>query len=99
MLITLITGGPIKAIWTAVALSVLQQVDGNFIGPKIMGEVLDISPLWIIFAVTLGGGLFGVGGMVISVPIFMVIKMILSELVAQAEIRKENKKADEAETE
>jgi predicted PurR-regulated permease PerM len=88
VLITIITGGLLKAVWTAIALAVLQQVDGNFIGPKIMGEVLDISPLWIIFAVTLGGGLFGVGGMVISVPIFMVIKMILSEVIAQFEQKK-----------
>ncbi len=88
VLITFITGGLLKAVWAGIALALLQQVDGNFIGPKIMGEVLDISPLWIIFAVTLGGGLFGVGGMVISVPIFMVIKMILSEVIVQAEARK-----------
>ena len=64
-----------------------------------MGEVLDISPLWIIFAVTLGGGLFGVGGMVVSVPIFMVIKMILSEVVTQAEKRKASEMKEEANNE
>ena len=90
VLITLITGGLLKAIWAAIALAILQQVDGNFIGPKIMGNVLNISPLWIIFAVTLGGGLFGVGGMVISVPVFMVIKMILSEVANRLETRKAN---------
>ncbi len=98
VVITLITGGPIKAIWTAIALVLLQQVDGNFIGPKIMGEVLDISPLWIIFAVTLGGGLFGVGGMVISVPVFMVIKMMMTEAVKQIEVRKEAKEANSGES-
>lgn len=91
VLVTLITGGILKAIWAAIAVAILQQVDGNFIGPKIMGNVLDISPLWIIFAVTLGGGLFGVGGMVISVPIFMVIKMIFSEITNRLEARKANK--------
>ena len=95
VLITLITGGLLKAVWTGLALALLQQVDGNFIGPKIMGEVLDISPLWIIFAVTLGGGLFGVGGMVISVPIFMVIKMILSEVIVQAEAKKASRLKEE----
>jgi len=99
VLITLITGGLLKAVWAAIALAILQQVDGNFIGPKIMGEVLDISPLWIIFAVTLGGGLFGVGGMVISVPIFMVIKMVLSEVIAQLEQKKAQKQAEENENE
>ena len=99
VLITLITGGLLKAVWAALALAILQQADGNFIGPKIMGEVLDISPLWIIFAVTLGGGLFGVGGMVISVPIFMVIKMILSEIIVQAEMRKSSKPKEEEKNE
>ncbi|MBQ6907156.1 MAG: AI-2E family transporter [Clostridia bacterium] len=88
VLITLITGGLLKAIWAAIALAILQQVDGNFIGPKIMGNVLNISPLWIIFAVTLGGGLFGVGGMVISVPVFMVVKMIFAEVAKRLEARK-----------
>ena len=91
VVITLITGGLMKAVWAAAAIAVLQQVDGNLIGPKIMGEVLDISPLWIIFAVTLGGGLFGVGGMVISVPIFIALKMIVSEELAQLEARKAEK--------
>jgi len=88
VIITFITGGPTQAIWTGVVLLVLQQIDGNFIGPNIMGEVLDISPLWIIFAVTLGGGLFGIGGMVISVPIFMGIRMIAAEIVRSLEARK-----------
>ena len=95
VLITLITGGSVQAIWAGVALLILQQVDGNFVGPKIMGEVLDISPLWIIFAVTLGGGLFGIGGMVVSVPIFMGIRLIVAEIVRNLEARKEAKKANE----
>ena len=95
VIITFITGGPAQAIWTGIMLLILQQVDGNFIGPKIMGEVLDISPLWIIFAVTLGGGLFGIGGMVISVPIFMGIRMIVAEIVRNLEARKAAKKENE----
>ena len=94
VVITLITGGILKALWAALALVLLQQVDGNFIGPKIMGEVLDISPLWIIFAVTLGGGLFGIGGMVISVPVFIVIKRMFSELMAQWEEKKAIREAE-----
>ncbi len=46
------------------ALLILEQVDGNFIGPKIIiGDRLDMRPLWIIFSVTIGGGLFGVVGL------------------------------------
>ncbi|MDD6734867.1 MAG: AI-2E family transporter [Clostridiales bacterium] len=96
IIITLITGGLFKAIWTAVSLLMLQQVDGNFIGPKIMGQMLDASPLWIIFAVTVGGGLFGVAGMIISVPILVVIKMIVSDYINMKESKeKEIKNGDE----
>lgn len=85
IVITMITGGMFKALWAAIALIVLQQVDGNFIGPKIMGRMLDASPLWIIFAVTLGGGLFGVVGMIVSVPILVTVKMAVSEFIKEKE--------------
>lgn len=90
ILITLVTGGLFKAVWTAVSLLVLQQIDGNFIGPKIMGQVLDASPLLIIFAVIVGGGIFGVAGMIISVPIVVVIKMIITEHIDEYEKRINN---------
>ena len=85
VLITLLTGGFFQALWAAIALIVLQQIDGNFTSPKIMGEVLDASPLLIILAVTLGGGLFGIGGMIISVPIVITVKMALTEFIEEKE--------------
>lgn len=85
VIITIITGGLFKAISAAIALIVLQQIDGNLIGPKIMGQMLDASPLWIIFAVTLGGGLFGILGMIISVPVLVTVKMAASEFVEEKE--------------
>lgn len=88
VLITLITGGFFQALWVAVFLIILQQIDGNFTSPKIMGEVLDASPLLIILAVTLGGGLFGIGGMIISVPIVVTVKMALTEFVNEKEAEK-----------
>ena len=51
---------------------ILQQVDGNFIGPKILGGSTGLSSFWVIFAITLGGGLFGVVGMFIGIPVFAV---------------------------
>lgn len=90
VVITFITGGFFKALWTAIALIVLQQVDGNFIGPKIMGQMLNASPLWIIFAVTLGGGLFGIAGMIISVPVLVTVKMAISEFIKEKETQGEN---------
>lgn len=85
VLITLLTGGFFQALWAAIALIILQQIDGNFTSPKIMGEVLDTSPLLVILAVTLGGGLFGISGMIISVPIVVTIKMALTEFIDEKE--------------
>ena len=95
VIITFLTGEPLQSLWVALSLLVLQQIDGNFIGPKIMGEVLDASPLWIIFAVTLGGGLFGIGGMIISVPVLITIKMAITEFVKEKEKEKVSKQSEE----
>ena len=78
---TFLTGGLAQAFWVAVALIIIQQIDGNFIGPKIMGDVLNASPLLIILAVTLGGGLFGIAGMVVSVPVFIAIKLAICQYI------------------
>lgn len=88
VVVTIFTGGWVKALWVAISLFVLGQIDGNFIGPKIMGDKLDARPLEIIFAVTLGGGLFGVAGMVLSVPVVIAVKMICSEWFLSLEKKK-----------
>ena len=85
ILVTLITGGFWKGLWTAVVLLVLQQIDGNVLGPKIMGDSLEIRPFWIIFAVSVGGTLFGFIGMLISVPVIAIIRAILSDYVESRE--------------
>lgn len=86
--ITLLTGGISKGIWTGITLIILQQVDGNFIGPKIEGEMLEVSPLLIITSVTLGGGLFGIWGMLLSVPVALVVKMLVGEIISHQESKK-----------
>lgn len=93
-LVTLITGGIWKAVWTAVALLIIQQLDGNVLAPKIMGETLEIRPLWIIFAVSVGGTLFGFWGMLISVPVIAVIKALLVEVMDIIEKRRAAALAD-----
>lgn len=90
VLITLVTGGVFQAVWTAVALIILEQVDGNFIGPKIMNNMLEIRPLWVIFSVAVFGNLFGVVGMLFSVPVLVVIKMITKEYLENKETAKIN---------
>ncbi len=60
---------------------VLQQIDGNYIGPKILGEAIGISSLWILFAITVMGGYFGLFGMLIGAPTFAVIYTLIKKLV------------------
>lgn len=94
MLITVVTGGIAKMIWVGVALLVLQQIDGNFIGPKIMGEAFEIRPLAVILAVTVGGGLFGMIGLLICVPIAVVLKMIIGDFIESKRLKKAAKNGD-----
>lgn len=76
---------PVKAIWFAVFILVLQQVDGNIIGPKILGDSVGISGIFIILSVLIGGGLFGVPGMILGVPVFAVIYILIGRLVKKKE--------------
>lgn len=64
---------PIKALWFVVFVLALQQLDGNVIGPKILGDRTGLSSFWVLFTIILFGGLWGVFGMVIGVPLFAVI--------------------------
>ena len=85
IVITIFSTGIAQAFWAGISLLVLEQVDGNFIGPKIIGDVLDMRPIWVIFSVTLGGGLFGFFGMLLSTPVVMVIQMILRDIILMRE--------------
>ena len=81
ILITFITGGFGKAIAMAVVVIILQQIDANIINPKIIGVSLEVSPLLVIFAVTVGGAYFGIIGMFLGVPIAVVIKTVLNDWI------------------
>lgn len=72
---------PGKAIWFAVFILALQQLDGNVIGPKILGDRTGLSSFWVLFSITLFGGLWGLVGMVVCVPLFAVIYDIVKKLV------------------
>ena len=72
---------PIKALWFVLFVLVLQQLDGNIIGPKILGNTTGLSSFWVLFAILLFGGLRGFVGMIIGVPLFAVIYDILKKLV------------------
>ncbi len=74
---------PILAIWVILFILILQQFDGNYLGPKILGNSLDLSPLWIILAVVVGGALLGPVGMFIGVPILATFKTFGSEFISR----------------
>lgn len=80
-LITILTGGISQAVWMAIIVTILQQIDANIINPKIIGESLKISPLLVIFAVTVGGAYFNIIGMFLAVPVATVLKELLNDYI------------------
>lgn len=72
---------PMAAIGFAVMIVILQQFDGNVLGPAILGGSLGLKPFWIIFAVIIGGGMFGVVGMLLGVPIFTVLYTLVNRFI------------------
>lgn len=72
---------PIKALWFVVFVLALQQLDGNVIGPKILGNTTGLSSFWVLFSILLFGGLWGFVGMIVGVPLFAVIYDVIKKLV------------------
>ena len=75
---------PIKALEFAIFVLVLQQFDGNILGPKILGDSTGLSALWVLVTIIVGGGLFGFPGMVLGVPTFAVLYSLVSDWLALA---------------
>ena len=71
---------PVKCIYFILFILVLQQLDGNFIGPKILGQSTGLSGFWVIFSITIFGGIMGVPGMIIGVPFFAVLYAMIKRL-------------------
>lgn len=72
---------PIKTIWFLIFIIVLQQLDGNILVPRIQGDSTGLPAFWVLFALFLGGGLFGVFGMLVAVPVFAVIYMLVRAII------------------
>lgn len=91
---------PIKCVYFIIFILVLQQFDGNILGPKILGNSTHLSSFWVLFAILLFGGLFGVVGMVIGVPVFAFIYHLIQEWVhSRLKEQKTKKEMMDAETE
>lgn len=72
---------PIMAVWFALWILVLQQFDGNILGPYILGDSLGLPSLWIMFSIIVGGGFFGLVGMFLGVPLFSVVYIVVKTSV------------------
>ena len=79
--ILIMLASPLKGLYFIIFILVLQQVDGNIIGPKILGDSTGLSSFWVVFAILLFGGLFGIPGMIIGVPVFAVIFYIVKRIL------------------
>lgn len=89
---------PMLGLYWAIAVIVIQQIDGNIIGPKCIGNSTDINSFWVLTSLLVFGAMFGFIGMVIGVPLFTVIYDIMSKLINH-KLNKDNKVADSVDTE
>lgn len=80
--ILIMLANPIQGLYFVIFILVLQQLDGNIIGPRILGESTGLSSFWVVFAILVGGGLFGFLGMVMGVPVFATLYYIIQKLIA-----------------
>ena len=72
---------PIQALWFIILFLVLQQIEGNFIYPHVVGNSVGLPSIWVLVAVTVGGSVMGVLGMILFIPLFSVIYSIIREIV------------------
>lgn len=83
ILITLVASfdNPIRVVYIALIILIIQQLDGLVIGPRILGDSVGVAPFWIIIAVTVGGATYGVVGMFLGVPTVVLLKTIVEEMI------------------
>ena len=72
---------PIQALWFVIIIIVIQQIDGNIIGPKILGDSIGISAFWILFSLLVAAKFMGFVGMIIGVPLFAIFYSIIKEII------------------
>ena len=76
-----------------IIIVIIQQLDGNIIGPKIIGQTIGLSSFWVLFSLILMGGFFGITGMIIAVPLFSLLYNE-SKTIIEAILRKKGKPED-----
>lgn len=83
-----LTYDPAKAFWVLIFILVLQQFDGNLIGPRVMGNYIGLAPIWIILSITIGGGFAGILGIILAIPTGAILKIVFTELVEKQESKR-----------
>lgn len=86
---------PLQAVYFGLFVLALQQLDGNVIGPRILGDTIGISGFWVLVSITVAGGLFGFAGMLLGVPVFAVLYMLVTEFV-NSKLKSKGKTTDTA---
>jgi predicted PurR-regulated permease PerM len=79
--VILLIVNPLDSLWFLVFIFALQQFDGNILGPMILGDSMGIPTLYVMFAILVGGGFFGIPGMFLGVPIFSIIYVVVKASV------------------
>ena len=80
---------PWQAFWFTVFIFALQQLDGNVIGPKVVGDSIGLPAWWVMFSILIGGGVGGIFGMFAGVPVFAVIYKLIAESVEARKAKKD----------
>ena len=94
VLITLLEN-PILALWVLGAILVIQTIDAYIFQPLFIGDKMGLSPFWVLVSVLVGGGLFGITGILLSVPVAAVIKLLIKKYVLSRKRRDEDKAEEE----
>ncbi len=95
--VTLITVGPYQALFIAIYILVMQQLDANIIQPRIVGHTVGIRPIYVLLGITIGGGIFGFWGIFLGAPLIAVVRMLLLDCIELHDKHKEKNKAQPTE--
>ena len=92
--VLILTVSPVKAIQFVIFIVILQQLEGNFIYPKVVGKSIGLPGIWVLTAVTVGGGILGIPGMLIAVPLFAAgYRLIKEDVERKKQVQVADKKA------
>ena len=87
---------PMKALWVAIFIVILQQVDGSIIGPRVMGNYIGLKPIWIILSITIGGGFGGLLGILLAIPLGAIAKILIVKFIEKQEANQKMSQKSEA---